>query len=259
MLSSEEISELKHVMETAGRAIMDIYRKDKDIGVKLKNDNTPVTDADLLSNEIITEFLARRYPNIPVISEESDHLPFVTRQSFPAVWLLDPLDGTREFLGRSGEFTINLGLVSQGVAVAGFIYLPAFSRFYYAIKGLGAWEYTPSGARQLRAHRFSMADDGLRVVRSRTHTEEATLNHIEALRHPRIMHMGSALKFIAIADGLADYYPRMLHIMEWDTAAGQVLIEEAGGSLVDACTGSPLRYNKESLVNPHFIASGIQT
>lgn len=256
MLPFSEVLALKQVMVSAGEAIMNLFRGKEEFSATLKVDHTPVTSADLVSNQIITSYLTERYPGIPVISEETDHLPYSVRKTYSQVWLLDPLDGTREFLNRSGEFTINLGLVSDGVPIGGFIYVPVTGRFYFGLRGKGAYELSDSGKRQLTASRFSLHYPGIRVVMSRTHTESATLAYINRLKDPRIIHQGSALKFIAIADGMADYYPRMLHIMEWDTAAGQVLIEEAGGSMIDPETGHPLVYNKESLVNPFFIASG---
>lgn len=257
MLTGSEVRLLQKAMESAGEAILEIYHNLSGFGTSYKADSTPVTDADLASNRILTEFLQDTFAGLPVISEESDPLPWSVRKNTSKVWLVDPMDGTREFLNRTGEFTINIGLVENGKAVGGFVYVPVTGRFYYGLTGEGSFEVTSEGRRKLMVSRYSMQSEGIRVVMSRTHTEPATMEYLARLRRPKTIYLGSALKFIALAEGQADYYPRMLSIMEWDTAAGQVLIEEAGGSLVDAATGSPLVYNKKSFHNPYFIASGL--
>jgi 3'(2'), 5'-bisphosphate nucleotidase len=234
---------------------MDIYRSG-DYTISEKTDQSPVTEADLLSHRYITRNLKTLFPGIPIISEESSLKGFGERSSYEYVWLLDPLDGTKEFIHKTDEFSINLALIHHGEAIGGFIYLPVFESFYHAIKGSGSWMVKEGVSSKLQSSTFSLKEQGLRVVASRSNPDTLTQSYIDALVSPSIVNLGSALKFISIASGDADYYPRMVAIMEWDTAAGQVLIEEAGGSLRDVTTSQPLRYNKSHMKNPYFIASG---
>ncbi len=245
------------ILRNAGDAIMRHYHTISKTDINYKSDNSPVTAADLDSNSIVKEGLLRLFPDIPVISEEDDLPPYQVRKTFQYNWILDPLDGTKEFLAKTGEFCINLALIHHRKPVAGYIYLPAKEKLYYAYAGKGSYEWTPEGSVKLNCSKFGLQDVGLKVVVSRSHMDPLTRFEIERLRQPQKIALGSALKFISIASGEADYYPRMIHIMEWDTAAGQILIEEAGGKLEDALTGKPLEYNKQSLINPYFIASVI--
>lgn len=226
--------------------------------MKIKADQSPVTEADLASHEVITRGLSSLHPDIPVLSEESKPEEYAVRSTYPFMWLLDPLDGTKEFLHRTDEFSINLALIAEGKVVAGYIHLPVWNKVYFAHKGKGAFELADGNLRKLEAAGFSLQDAGLKVVASRSHLDHLTKTYIDQLVQPTMLPLGSALKFISIASGEAHYYPRMVNIMEWDTAAGQILIEEAGGSMVDASTGRPLMYNKPDLFNPYFIASGRQ-
>lgn len=255
MITEIDVRLFINIMAKAGKAIMGYYNN-ASIATAYKTDNSPVTIADITANEIISSFLKEKYPEIPIISEETSLVDYSIRKNWEYLWLIDPLDGTKEFLNKTDEFTINLALIKDGKPVAGFIYLPVFERFCYAIKGQGAFEITNNVKTHMHANSLSLKQSGLKVVSSRSYSDERTNVYIDALDHPEIVKLGSALKFIAIAKGEADYYPRMIHIMEWDTAAGQIIIEEAGGSLVEAASGSPLVYNKPSMVNPYFIATG---
>ncbi|MBC7885300.1 MAG: 3'(2'),5'-bisphosphate nucleotidase CysQ [Saprospiraceae bacterium] len=253
----EDFSNIFNVLKIAGNAIIKIYHTGNEFfETKLKSDHSPVTLADITANNIICKSLVEMYPEIPVISEESDIIPYDQRKSWAYVWLLDPLDGTKEFINKTDEFSINLALIKNGIPVAGFVYLPVFESLYYAIKGKGAFETKNGTTIKLSSSSLTLDQHGLRVVASRNHMDTRTKAYIDVLNAPQIISMGGAMKFISIAKGEADYYPRMIHIMEWDTAAGQIIIEEAGGSLVDSVTGLPLRYNKESMLNPTFIATG---
>lgn len=259
---------------------MEVYnRAGGDFSVELKEDRTPLTEADRASNSIITRGLQELFPDIPVISEENQEIPYEVRRSFEYCWLLDPLDGTKEFLQRNGEFTINLALIHRGQPVAGFISVPCKNLFYYAIKKEGAYKVEQDRASvsrekeprqengsgqsnifpvqgvRLRAAEFSMDQPGLAVVASRSHFDEQTKKFIENLNQPRLTNRGSSLKFMMLAEGQAHLYPRLSRTMEWDTAAGQAILEEAGGQVVDFYTRRPMTYNKESLVNPPFLAS----
>jgi 3'(2'), 5'-bisphosphate nucleotidase len=251
------VHEICAVLIQAGEAIEEYYNNGATVEISYKKDNSPVTTADITSNAIVTNGLKKIFRDIPVLSEESDVLPYSERKNLEYLWLLDPLDGTKEFLKRTGEFSINLALIHRRRSVAGFIYVPISKKLYYAIKGMGAYHVTSEGHQPIQCSKFSLDQEGLRVVVSGSIMDAYTRAEIDRLRNPKKIKLGSALKFLSIASGEADYYPRMIHIMEWDTAAGQIIIEEAGGSLEDAFTGKPLEYNKQSLVNPFFIASGI--
>ncbi|MGB4960070.1 MAG: 3'(2'),5'-bisphosphate nucleotidase CysQ [Saprospiraceae bacterium] len=255
MLQLVDVGVVKDILITAGKTIMDIYRSD-DFGTTIKKDDTPVTAADLSSNEYITKCLKQYYPEIPIISEEVAIPPYSLRAKYEYVWLLDPLDGTKEFVDKTDEFCINLALIHHGVPIMGFIYLPAFQALYYAIQGKGAYEIKDQYTTKLKVSTYSPDESGIRVAASRSYMDDETQSYIDVLSKPKIIRLGSALKFVSIAKGDTDYYPRMIHIREWDIAAGQVIIEEAGGQLTDAHTGQPLTYNKDTMVTPHFIASG---
>ncbi|MBK9733667.1 MAG: 3'(2'),5'-bisphosphate nucleotidase CysQ [Saprospiraceae bacterium] len=244
------------MLREAGFAIMYIYSDEDNFEITTKTDHSPLTKADTISNELISEVLAGILPDIPLISEETNLVSYDIRKSWKYVWLLDPLDGTTEFINRTDEFSINLALINDGIAEVGFIYLPVFQTLYYAIQGFGAYKIENEIETKISAEPFNPEQIGLRVVVSRQGIDSETKKIVDQLNNPLILPLGSALKLISIAQGDSDYYPRMIHLKEWDTAAGQVIIEEAGGSLVDTETVLPLTYNKASMMNPTFIASG---
>jgi len=247
---------IQTILIDAGEAILSFYKKKEGVQIQYKKDHSPVTEADIASNKIITKGLKAVFPNIEMLSEESVTIPYASRKNLDYIWLLDPLDGTKEFLNQTDEFSINLALIHRKKAVAGFIYLPVQKKLYYAFINRGSYEISGSKTTQMQCSSFSLEQEGLKVVVSRSHMDVLTRQEIDRLRKPQKIVLGSALKFLSIAKGEADYYPRMIHIMEWDTAAGQIIIEESGGSLEDALTGKPLEYNKATLTNPFFIASG---
>lgn len=249
-------SSIVSILTEASDVIKKIYWS-RDFSTEIKSDQSPVTTADIKSHEYIIHELASLYPEIPIVSEESELPPYDVRKKWEYFWLLDPLDGTKEFLKRTGEFTINLALIHKTKSVAGFINIPLQEKTFFAVKDLGAYCYKSDGAHTpLQVSTFNLNKKGIKVVASRNHKDKKTQVYIDALNEPEIIEKGSALKFISIALGEADYYPRMINIMEWDTAAGQIIIEEAGGSFVNAETGQPLSYNKAEMYNPYFIASG---
>lgn len=257
MITEEGIKDILNMLRKAGEVILHYYKNDeKSLETQLKTDNTPVTIADTASNDIIYNFLKSSYPDIPIISEETEIDSYEIRSQWDYVWLIDPLDGTKEFLDKTDEFAINLALVGHGKAILGFIYLPVFKEMYYAVKDQGAFEIKNGIKSQISVSRFNLQQKGIKVVSSRSYMDINTSSYIDVLDAPEMIKLGSSLKFVSIAKGESDYYPRMIHIMEWDTAAGQIIIEEAGGSLVDSQTGLPLAYNKSTMVNPTFIASG---
>lgn len=241
----------------AGHAIMRIYAESDTMNVQTKSDQSPVTDADLISSDILVERLSDLLPEAIVVSEEGPGEHFHERNKFRQVFLVDPLDGTKEFVKHNDEFCINIALVEDGRAELGLIYAPAKGLVYYGIRGGGAWRMQGGAeAERISSTSFSWTSSGLRFITSRSHMNGNTVSFIEQFSRPVLIHRGSAIKFLWIARGDADVYPKRGRTMEWDTAAGQVILEEAGGAVIDFATRQPLRYNKADLANPHFLAFG---
>lgn len=249
----------REAAKLAGEAIMAVYDRFDPADVQLKGDKSPLTEADLAADQAIARHLGAAYPDIPYFSEESGDQPFGQRQGLTLSWLVDPLDGTKEFVSKNGEFTVNIALLQGQHAIAGVVYAPAKQRFYWAAKGLGAWQTVNDTDTPLQAHSFTRQDAGLRFVASRSHRDAETEAFISSFREPVFRAMGSSLKIMLIAAGEADIYPRFAPTMEWDTAAAQIILEEAGGTLRHALTGQALSYNKPDRLNPHFIAWGKNT
>jgi 3'(2'), 5'-bisphosphate nucleotidase len=234
----------------AGVAIMRIY--DGGFTVQHKDDNSPLTLADLESQRVIVESLARLTPDIPILSEESAHAPWGERKSWKELWVVDPLDGTREFVKRNGEFTINIALVVDHEPVLGIVAAPAQGLLYWGATGVGAFS-RHRDAGQHAIHVSSPADP-LRVVGSRSHASTETASYLARLGRHVMSGIGSSLKFCLVAEGKAELYARFGPTSEWDTAAGQALLEAAGGH-VTRLDGHRLRYNcRESLINGDFLA-----
>ncbi|MEN0005955.1 MAG: 3'(2'),5'-bisphosphate nucleotidase CysQ, partial [Bacteroidota bacterium] len=244
------------IARQAGAAIMEIYDNEADFGVEIKGDDSPLTKADKAANTVICAGLEQLEPVFPIVSEENAAIPYEERRTFTYNWLVDPLDGTKEFIKRNGDFTVNIALVHEGCVVLGVVYIPAIDGLYWAVKGGGAFRESEDGLVALQAASFSRQDEGLKVVCSRSHLNEATQAFIDALNKPDKVARGSALKFLILAEGAAHYYPRLGPTMEWDTAAAQIVLEEAGGTVTLEDGESPLLYNKENLLNPFFIAKG---
>jgi 3'(2'), 5'-bisphosphate nucleotidase len=244
--------EIVSLARKAGDAIMDIYRRESDWNVEQKDDRSPLTLADRRSNEIICAGLTR----FPIISEENKVIPYEERKAYPICWMVDPLDGTKEFIQRNGDFTVNIALILENRPVLGVVYIPVSGVAYWGALGLGAHRTDETGARVLQAATFDPAESHPRVVASRSHLNEETQAFIGRLHSPELVSRGSSLKFMLLAEGQAHVYPRLAPTMEWDTAAAQIILEEAGGSVIDAHTQEPMRYNKPDLHNPHFIAYG---
>jgi 3'(2'), 5'-bisphosphate nucleotidase len=260
---------LKMGMEAAleaGRSILTVYGLD-DHEVEFKEDQSPLTLADKRSNDIIIRHL--QPSQIPILSEESLNRPWDERKNWPACWIVDPLDGTKEFIKRNGEFTVNIALAEMGTPVIGIIYTPVTGELYFSTKESGAFKYIVSDVRQDREIFQTILNKAVRipqlktqelpftVVASRSHLTPETAHFIEELRkdHPdlHIISRGSSLKICMVAEGIARVYPRFAPTMEWDTAAGQAIAEAAGCRMYIPDTREPLRYNKEELRNPWFV------
>lgn len=252
---SDLLQAVEAIARAAGQAIMAVYASD--FAVLGKPDASPLTEADLRAEAIITPALRALLPGVPVVAEEAHargECDAVVGQGGAAFWLVDPLDGTREFVARNGEFTVNIALVRDGEPVLGVVVAPALGRLYAGERGQGAWLEDGGARRPIHCRRVPAA--GLHVVTSRVHGDRAA---IDALLHGQAVaqHLaaGSSLKFGLLASGLADVYPRYGRTMEWDTAAGQAVLVAAGGAVRDTA-GQPLRYAKPGFENPHFIARG---
>lgn len=244
------ISALEPIARAAGDAILAIYRQP--FAVEYKQDESPLTAADQGAHEVIVQALARLTPDIPVLSEESDAQTMQARLGWSRYWLVDPLDGTKEFVSRNGEFTVNIALIDHGRPVWGLVYAPVLDRLWYGGKGVGAWRVADGKheAIQTRPHEAGQA---WRVVGSRNHLSQETLDYLAPFGEIELVSMGSSLKFCIIAEGGAELYPRLAPTCEWDTAAAQAVLEGAGGS-VTQLDGSALAYNKPDILNPWFVA-----
>lgn len=256
MKYSDFAPELMTIARHAGAAIMEIYESDADFGVEAKSDDSPLTKADRAANTVICDALEKMPNPFPIVSEENKAIAYETRKDYPYYWLVDPLDGTKEFIKKNGEFTVNIALIHEQRAVLGVVYAPAIDEMYWAAKGEGAFLIQNNEKQRLTASYFGMKDEKLRVVCSRSHLNEGTQKFVDDLTNPELVAKGSSLKFLILASGNAELYPRLAPTMEWDTAAAQIVLEEAGGKVLQADTDTPLLYNKENLLNPHFIAYG---
>lgn len=242
------------ISKAAGAAILKIYNASNDIQIQSKSDDSPLTIADTTANKIICDGLQKLPTQFPIISEENKLVAYEERSGFDYCWMVDPLDGTKEFIKRNGEFTVNIALIHNHRPVLGVVYLPVKNETYWAASGSGAHFSDGTTTKQLTAPAFTLKDTELTVVCSRSHLNDATQAFVDKLERPNLLPRGSSLKFMALAAGSAQLYPRLAPTMEWDTAAAQIVLEEAGGSVINVETNKPLEYNKEDLLNPHFIA-----
>ena len=238
----------------AGEEIMKIYTDPhQDFGIERKADNSPLTLADKAAHCTIMTYLEST--GIPVLSEEGLHLPYEQRKAWERLWIVDPLDGTKEFIKKNGEFTVNIALVEKGQPLMGVIYVPATAVLYYGIVGEGAWKCQETG--EVIPMPAPRAEDVFTVVASRSHMSPETTLYVEEMRSKhgevRLVSSGSSIKICLVAEGQADAYPRYAPTMEWDTAAGDAIARAAGKAVINSETGLPLVYNKENLLNPWFL------
>ncbi len=240
----------------AGRRILDVYERQFD--VSRKEDDSPLTDADRAAHEVIVERLAALTPAIPVLSEESARIEYSERAGWQRFWLVDPLDGTKEFVNRNGEFTVNIALIDNGAPVLGVVYVPVTGVCYLAVHGQGAWK-EQGGCNRTPIHVRHYRGGHATVVASRSHRGDAVDKFLANLKAREgeydTASLGSSLKLCRVAEGVADVYPRLGPTSEWDTAAAQCVVESAGGRVTDL-DGQPLRYNKPDILNPWFLVTG---
>ncbi len=245
------------IAKDAGAAIMQVYSTD--FSVVKKEDNSPLTQADLAAHHCIVSALSQLTPQIPILSEESEAIDYETRSTWQQYWLIDPLDGTREFVKRNGEFTVNIALINQHEPVLGVVYAPVTEVLYFATQAHGAYKQIKSSPAQ-RILTKSLDLKQPTVAGSRSHSDQKMQRFMQNIEHrtgvtPELINMGSSLKICLVAEGSADVYPRLGPTSEWDTAAAHCILLEAGGDIVDEA-GLTLRYNnKRSLLNPLFFAT----
>ncbi len=246
-----DIDEIKKIAESAGSAIMEIY--EKDFAVEYKDDKSPLTEADKVSNKIICNALEKLYPEIPILSEENREVPFEERKSWKHYWCIDPIDGTKEFIKKNGEFTVNIALIEKHIPILGVVYAPAIDEMYWAKKGEGAFK----NAQKLPLDR---KDNRLVIVASKSHMSQETqdfVDGVESMKEKELISKGSSLKLCMVAEGAADIYPRLAPTMEWDTAAAHAVCLEAGKKVYQFFDGQEQKeevvYNKENLLNPWFV------
>ena len=240
---------LQQLVHQAGEAIMQVYQT-ADFGIETKKDDSPVTKADLDAHYLLVNGLAKITPNIAIVSEE-DPASQIVPQTHNCYWLIDPLDGTKEFINRNGQFTVNLALIEDNAPSFGFVSTPIDQTLYWGGQQLGAWRLRDDSIETLQTQAHHSPK---RVVASRSHLNDATLDFITNLGPTTLVQAGSSLKLLRIAEGEADIYPRLAPTCEWDTAASQAVLEGAGGKVTQV-DGSPMQYGKVNILNPHFVAS----
>jgi 3'(2'), 5'-bisphosphate nucleotidase len=236
---------------SASREIISIYESG-DFQAEAKGDNSPLTIADKKAHQVIEKIL--KETGLPILSEEGRSIPYEERKNWKSFWMVDPLDGTKEFLRRNGEFTVNIALIENGIPVLGVVAIPVTNEIFYTSKGTGVWKQTPNGLQQLRKRQtIDYKQNGLRVIASRSHMNAETETFIKSLNNPELVSKGSSLKFLLLVEGKADIYPRFAPTMEWDTAAAHAIVNEAGLHVYHTDSNSELTYNKPNLLNPYFI------
>ncbi|ODS23090.1 hypothetical protein AB835_10545 [Candidatus Endobugula sertula] len=253
-MNQVRIEKIIEIAKYAGQAIMKVYESE-DLDTQQKVDNSPLTRADTASNHLIVSSLKTLTPDIPIVSEEEKIISWSQRKTFKQYWLIDPLDGTKEFIKRNGEFTVNVALVKENRPVLGIVYAPAKHLLYYGADGLGAFKI--DGVKdpiQIKVLDVPDQQKTWRVVGSRSHQSVEFQSFLEQFSKVDVVHMGSSLKLCLVAEGKADLYPRLGPTSEWDTAAAQAIVEAAGGQVIDCESGLPLQYNlTDSLLNNSFV------
>ena len=242
------IKKFINLIKECNEIVLDIYNTD--FSVITKSDNSPLTLADQKCNQHICEFLKKNYPNILIISEENKQVSYQERCKHELCWLIDPIDGTKEFVKRNGQFTVNIGLCHHGVPVFGIVSIPVTGEIYYGIEGIGSFKLDEN---KLVIPKKDLSQKGLRIVASSSHMNDDTKKYIEQFDEPEIVNTGSSIKLLWIAEGKADLYPRIAPTSEWDTCAAHAVVKYAGGYVLQYGSNEEVRYNKENLLNPYFI------
>lgn len=254
-INRDLIDKLIEISYAAGNAILEIYNSDN-FDLELKSDDSPLTKADKESNAIIANGLKSIDSTIPIISEEFEMPSYDVRKNYDTYWLIDPLDGTKEFINRNGDFTTNIALIKNGKPVAGVVYVPVSQTIYWAGLGLGAYKKLNDEEKKIQVRTFNKEDKGLIITCSRSHLNKDTEEYINQFDSPTLQKVGSSLKLMRVAEGSADIYPRLGPISEWDIAASHIIVEEAGGTVLQYPDNSEIKYNKENILMPYFVVEG---
>jgi len=249
-MNAKYMQEVVEIAHRAGAAIMEVYRSG-DTGETSKADNSPLTLADLAAHRTIVDALTKLTPEIPILSEEAANIPYAERAQWKRYWLVDPLDGTKEFIKRNGEFTVNIALIENGGPVMGVVYAPVLDVCYFGARGAGAFIQRGTAEAQSITVKPHTTGEPIKVVASRSHSDARTEALLKQLGDHQCISMGSSLKLCLVAEGAAHFYPRLGPTMEWDTAAAHAVVNAAGG-IVCNLKGEALSYNKEDLHNSEF-------
>jgi 3'(2'), 5'-bisphosphate nucleotidase len=265
MWIKKDVFNLVNIIVRATDEVLDVYNS-KEFGIIEKDDKSPLTIADKKSHECILDGLSKLDKKFPVLSEEGKEISYEERKRWEYFWLIDPLDGTKEFIKKNGEFTINIALIEKDKPILGLVSVPARKEIYFAVSGIGAYKIKYTGKTFINNDElysnavklpFKEEREEIIVVGSRSHLDEKTEKYIESIKKigsVSVISLGSSFKICYLAEGKADVYPRYGKTMEWDIAAGHIILEEAGGKIINAETFERIRYNKINLENPPFIA-----
>lgn len=244
---------VKYIAKDAGKIILAHYHSDFAKTIQTKTDDSPVTIADKEANEFIVSKLKKITPEIPVIAEESATTDYVQRKNWNLFWLVDPLDGTKEFISRNGEFTVNIALIKKNKPVLGCVYYPLTKEIFWAIEKMGAYRQSENESLRLFANPIDLQNPSLKIVISRSHSDNETQKILDSFNNPIVVKKGSSLKFMSVASGEADLYFRTNPVMEWDSAASHIIINESGAELRNIKNRNNIFYNKRDLKIPGFI------
>ncbi|WP_337880058.1 3'(2'),5'-bisphosphate nucleotidase CysQ [Rheinheimera sp.] len=253
-LTQTLLAQVKQIAEAAGQAILQVYQRD--FQVEQKDDDSPLTEADLAAHQLILAQLQALTPDVPVLSEEAADIPWSERQHWQEYWLVDPLDGTKEFIKRNGEFTVNIALVQQGEPVLGVIHAPVLDKTYAAAEGLGASRTQHGLTESICTALTPSAGEVVKVVGSRSHQTPEIADYLSRFPQHELIAVGSSLKFCLVAEGTAHLYPRLGPTMLWDTGAGHVIAKVAGAKVTYTGIANPA-YHRENLKNPNFLVSAL--
>ena len=248
------LKEVITISKEAGLKILDIYNDNQKFkNISFKSDNTPLTLADDSSNDLICASLKTLTPKIPILSEEGKNIKFDERKKWEKFWLIDPLDGTKEFIKRNGEFTVNIALIDNGEPVLGVVHAPILDTTWYGSINLGSYKILQNSTFKINVIK-STNDSTIKIVSSRSHANNPKLDsYLSQFKDYQLIKMGSSIKICLVADGSAHYYPRFGPTMEWDTAAAHAVVKYAGGNIFNVESNTELEYNKTNLLNPEFL------
>ncbi|MGE5357192.1 MAG: 3'(2'),5'-bisphosphate nucleotidase CysQ [Deltaproteobacteria bacterium] len=247
------INEIKKIAKDAGNILMHIYHSGFESSIEYKADNSPVTIADKTASDYIVSALQILNPEIPVLSEESIIPSYDERKKWKNFWLIDPLDGTKEFIKKNGEFTVNIALIINKKPVLGVVYAPDNDLMFWAVRGMGAYQIIDGKDQKMFSNPVDPERKGLKIVLSRSHLDKATLDFLKNYNDPVVINRGSSIKFMEIASGSAHIFFRFNEVKEWDTAASHIILKESGADMKNILTGKNIFYNKKDMKIPGFL------